>query len=90
MYHSFSYVHRKRVHECKSASDFKNLQQTRNFEMDAGGSVSLLLEPVSGLDIRNCICYMPCLYENNVDIREDIKCIVIYIYSTDWTQPNRK
>lgn len=28
MYHSFSYVHRKRVHECKSASDFKNLQQT--------------------------------------------------------------
>lgn len=80
MYHSFLYVHRKRVHECKSASDFKNSQQTRNFEMDAGGSVSLLLEPVSGLDIRNCICYMACLYENNVDIREDIKCIVIYIY----------
>lgn len=61
-----------------------------SFEMDAGGSVSLLLEPVSGLDIRNCICYMACLYENNVDIREDMKCIVIYIYSADWTQPNRK
>lgn len=79
--------------ECMSASQpqiLKNLQQTRNFEMDAGGSVSLLLEPVSGLDIRNCICYMACLYGNNVDIREDIKCIVIYIYSADWTQPNRK